>query len=161
MNIGRGDDISIGELVERIGQLMGKTIEVQTETDRVRPSSSEVERLLAGTALAQSLWSWKPRYTLDQGLEETIAWVREHISRLPNGELHDLKIPEPSGFQRRLRRDSTCVRGLLETRVPSAEQEHGCSPWSEAVAEGFANPRRQTLRALPTGGEANPMLPHE
>ena len=81
VNVGRGDDISIGELVERIGKLMGKTIEVQSETDRVRPSSSEVERLLAGTSLAQSLWSWKPRYTLDQGLEETIAWVREHISR--------------------------------------------------------------------------------
>jgi dTDP-glucose 4,6-dehydratase len=85
VNIGRGDDIAIGELVERIGKLMGKPIEVQSETDRVRPSSSEVERLLAGTALAQSLWNWKPRYTLDQGLEETIAWVREHISRYRTG----------------------------------------------------------------------------
>ena len=85
VNVGRGDDISIGELVERIGKLLGKTIEVQSETDRVRPSSSEVERLLAGTALAQSLWNWKPRYTLDQGLEETIAWVREHISDYRTG----------------------------------------------------------------------------
>ena len=101
VNIGRGDDISIGELVERIGKLMGKTIEVQSETDRVRPSSSEVERLLAGTALAQSLWNWKPRYTLDQGLEETIAWVREHISRLPNGDLHDLILPRAADGSRR------------------------------------------------------------
>jgi dTDP-glucose 4,6-dehydratase len=85
VNVGRGEDIAIGELVERIGRLLGKTIEVATESDRVRPPASEVERLLSGTGLAQSLWSWKPRYTLDQGLEETIAWVREHIARYRTG----------------------------------------------------------------------------
>jgi dTDP-glucose 4,6-dehydratase len=80
VNIGRGDDISIGELVERIGKLMGRTIEVKTDSGRVRPASSEVERLLAGTKLAQSLWNWTPRHSLDQGLEQTISWVREHRS---------------------------------------------------------------------------------
>jgi NAD dependent epimerase/dehydratase len=80
VNIGRGDDISIGELVERIGRLMGRTIEVKTDSDRVRPASSEVERLLAGTKLAQSLWNWKPRFSLDQGLEETISWIKDHRS---------------------------------------------------------------------------------
>jgi dTDP-glucose 4,6-dehydratase len=85
VNIGRAEDISIAELVERIGRLLGKTIEVETESDRVRPPASEVERLLAGTALAQSFWGWKPRYTLDQGLEETIAWVREHIAEYRTG----------------------------------------------------------------------------
>src|SRR5947209_6227908 len=59
VNIGRGEDVSIGELVERIGVLMGRAIEVKTDSDRVRPASSEVERLLAGTKLAQSLWNWK------------------------------------------------------------------------------------------------------
>jgi dTDP-glucose 4,6-dehydratase len=81
VNIGRGEDIAIGELVERIGRLLGRPITVESETDRLRPAASEVERLLAGTALAQSLWNWKPRYSLDQGLEETIAWIREHIGR--------------------------------------------------------------------------------
>jgi dTDP-glucose 4,6-dehydratase len=80
VNIGRGEDISIGELIERIGALLQRPIRVETESERVRPSASEVERLLAGTALAQSLWNWKPRYTLDQGLQETIAWVREHLA---------------------------------------------------------------------------------
>jgi NAD dependent epimerase/dehydratase len=81
VNIGRGEDVSIGELVDRIAALLGRPIRVETETERVRPAASEVERLLAGTALAQSLWKWKPSYTLDQGLEETIAWVRDHVSR--------------------------------------------------------------------------------
>jgi dTDP-glucose 4,6-dehydratase len=86
VNVGRGEDISIGELVERIGRLLGRTIAVETENDRLRPAASEIERLLAGTGLAQSLWGWKPRYSLDQGLEETIAWVRDHISRFRTGE---------------------------------------------------------------------------
>jgi dTDP-glucose 4,6-dehydratase len=81
VNVGRGSDVTIGELVERIGTILGKPIEVETESDRVRPSASEVERLQAGTALAQSLWKWRPRYSLDEGLAETVAWIREHPDR--------------------------------------------------------------------------------
>jgi NAD dependent epimerase/dehydratase len=81
VNIGRGEDLSIGELVELIGERMGRTITVRSEQARHRPAKSEVERLLAGTALAQSLWGWKPRYSLEAGLDETIEWVRSHIDR--------------------------------------------------------------------------------
>ncbi|MDR3639678.1 MAG: GDP-mannose 4,6-dehydratase [Isosphaeraceae bacterium] len=79
VNIGRGDDVSIGDLVDRIGARMGAPIVVAADPDRVRPAASEVGRLLAGTALAQALWGWKPRYSLDEGLDETIAWVRENL----------------------------------------------------------------------------------
>jgi NAD dependent epimerase/dehydratase len=81
VNIGRGEDISIGELVETIAGRLGRQITVETDQDRFRPAASEVERLLAGTALAQSLWGWKPQYTLEDGLDETIAWVRDHLDR--------------------------------------------------------------------------------
>ena len=81
VNIGRGDDISIGELVETIAGRLGRQITIETDQDRFRPAASEVERLLAGTALAQSLWDWKPRYSLEDGLDETIAWVRDHLDR--------------------------------------------------------------------------------
>ncbi len=81
VNIGRGSDVSIGDLVERIGAIIGRPIQVETESDRLRPAASEVERLLAGTTLAQDLWNWKPRYSLDEGLAETIAWIREHLDR--------------------------------------------------------------------------------
>src|SRR3954471_7963518 len=53
VNIGRGDDLSIGELVERIAARIGKTIRVEADPERVRPAASEVGRLLAGTAQAQ------------------------------------------------------------------------------------------------------------
>jgi dTDP-glucose 4,6-dehydratase len=81
VNIGRGQDISIGELVEAIGSRLGRAITVRSEQERHRPAKSEVERLLAGTALAQSLWGWKPRYSLESGLDETIEWVRTHVDR--------------------------------------------------------------------------------
>ena len=81
VNIGRGEDISIGGLVEMIGRRLGRPIAVETDQERYRPAASEVERLLAGTALAQSLWGWKPSYSLEAGLDETIAWVRDHLDR--------------------------------------------------------------------------------
>jgi dTDP-glucose 4,6-dehydratase len=81
VNIGRGSDVSIGELVERIGDRLGRPITVETDAERVRPAASEVGRLLAGTELARRLWGWEPRYSLDDGLDATIAWVREHLDR--------------------------------------------------------------------------------
>jgi len=79
VNIGRGDDLTIGELVARIGALLGREIVVEPDPDRVRPAASEVGRLLAGTALARELFGWSPRYTLDQALAETIDWVRDNL----------------------------------------------------------------------------------
>ncbi|MGP0067662.1 MAG: GDP-mannose 4,6-dehydratase [Isosphaeraceae bacterium] len=81
VNIGRGSDISIGELVEMIAGRLGRPIRVESDEQRIRPAASEVERLLAGTGLARSLWGWEPRYTLERGLDETIAWVRENLDR--------------------------------------------------------------------------------
>jgi dTDP-glucose 4,6-dehydratase len=81
VNIGRGEDISIGGLVDLIGQRLGRPIRVECEEQRIRPAASEVERLVAGTELAQSLWGWEPQYSLEQGLDETIEWVRDHLGR--------------------------------------------------------------------------------
>jgi dTDP-glucose 4,6-dehydratase len=78
VNIGRGEDLTIGELVERIAGRLGHPIRVETDSQRLRPVASEVDRLVAGTALARELWGWEPRYSLDRGLDETIAWVREN-----------------------------------------------------------------------------------
>jgi dTDP-glucose 4,6-dehydratase len=78
VNVGRGTDLSIGDLVDRVAARLGRPIRVETDAARMRPAASEVGRLLAGTALARELWGWAPAYTLDQALDETIAWVREH-----------------------------------------------------------------------------------
>lgn len=80
VNIGRGEDHTIGELVSAIGRLLGVELKVETDPARIRPAASEVERLIAGTALARSLWGWAPRFTLDEGLRQTIDWVRSNLN---------------------------------------------------------------------------------
>lgn len=81
VNIGRGEDISIGDLVETIGRRLGRALRVESEEQRIRPAASEVERLLAGTDLARQFWGWQPCYSLEQGIDETIAWVEKNLHR--------------------------------------------------------------------------------
>ena len=76
VNLGSNYEISIGDLVQKIAGLLGSDITVNSKTERIRPEKSEVERLWADNAKAKELFDWSPRYSLDQGLEETIAWFR-------------------------------------------------------------------------------------
>ncbi len=77
-NIGMGEEISVGDLALKIAKVLGKKIELVEDRARVRPEKSEVERLLADSHKLRRATSWKPRYDLDRGLEETIDFLREH-----------------------------------------------------------------------------------
>jgi NAD dependent epimerase/dehydratase len=85
VNIGTGTDISIEELVMKILGLMGKQGKIEVEDRRIRPEKSEVIQLLSDTRLAQKLFQWAPRYTLEGGLRETIEWYRKNLSRFKVG----------------------------------------------------------------------------
>jgi dTDP-glucose 4,6-dehydratase len=85
VNIGTGKDLSIGELAKRIVALIGKGGKVEIEDRRFRPEKSEVMQLLADTRLAQKLFGWTPRYSLEDGLKETIEWYRKNQSRFKVG----------------------------------------------------------------------------
>ena len=74
VHIGTGVDTSIGDLAMLIGRLMGKEITIQSESGRVRPSDSEVERLQADPSLAREVLGWKPAHDLESGLTKTIEW---------------------------------------------------------------------------------------
>lgn len=78
INIGSNYEISIGETVALIAEVMGVEIEIETDDARLRPDKSEVERLWADNRKAAELLGWSPRYAgkdgLRRGLEETIAW---------------------------------------------------------------------------------------
>ncbi|OAT80384.1 NAD-dependent 4,6-dehydratase LegB [Desulfotomaculum copahuensis] len=79
VNIGSGREVSIGELVGMIERVTGREIAVQQEDVRVRPGKSEVERLLCDNRWASKLTGWVPRYTLEEGLSETVEWFRKKL----------------------------------------------------------------------------------
>lgn len=81
LNFGCGKEISIGELARTIGRLLGKTPRVEQDQARLRPGSSEVDRLLASADLARDLTAWRPAVGLDDGLRRTIAWIEENRGR--------------------------------------------------------------------------------
>jgi dTDP-glucose 4,6-dehydratase len=78
INLGTGREISIGALAETILQTMGKRIPVVSESQRVRPENSEVERLCAENRKARELLGWQPQFSLEEGLVKTIEWLCEN-----------------------------------------------------------------------------------
>ena len=85
INVGTGKDISVEELAKMVLDQIGKKGEIEIEDRRVRPERSEVMQLLCDIRLAQKLFGWAPRYTLEKGLEETIEWYRKNLSRFKVG----------------------------------------------------------------------------
>ena len=78
MNLGTGNEISIGALANRIFAILGREPQIVSDEQRVRPEKSEVMRLIADRSKAKRLIGWEPRVSLDEGLERTIAWIREN-----------------------------------------------------------------------------------
>lgn len=77
INIGSGTEISVGDLAEKLIKLTGSDARIVSEEQRKRPEKSEVERLVCDSSLLQSLTGWKPEVSLKEGLERTIAWLRD------------------------------------------------------------------------------------
>ncbi len=73
-NAGSGYEISIGDLVRLIGEVMGHDIEVTVDPERLRPAGSEVMRLVCDSTALQAITPWKPQHTLKEGLARTADW---------------------------------------------------------------------------------------
>ena len=86
INIGSNSEISIKDLVTLILKLMNANIEVVLDNRRMRPKESEVMRLWADIREAKKI-GWLPRYTIEQGLKETIKWF---------SNAHNLKFYKPN-----------------------------------------------------------------
>jgi len=79
VNIGSGSEISIGDLVILISELMGVKVKIITDEIRLRPENSEVERLFCDNSKLTVATRWKPEYDLKTGLNETIEWLKENL----------------------------------------------------------------------------------
>jgi NAD dependent epimerase/dehydratase len=79
VNIGNGKGIAIGELAKKILLLMGcENTTIHSDEERVRPENSEVMQLICDNSKAGRILGWSPQYTLEQGLQETISWIKVH-----------------------------------------------------------------------------------
>ena len=85
-NLGTGEEIRVGDLADRIISATGTQARVQVEALRLRPDKSEVLRLISDNSLAKQSLGWSPRFSLDEGLGRTIAWVREHLDMYKVGK---------------------------------------------------------------------------
>ena len=81
INLGTGDEIRIGDLAQRVMSMLDHPIQIQIDTDRLRPLKSEVQRLISDNRLALEKLGWKPAVTLDDGLQNTFDWIRLNLSR--------------------------------------------------------------------------------
>ena len=77
-NIGMNKEISIGNLINLISQLMDVKLNITTDDQRIRPEQSEVERLYCDNSKLLSSTQWKSKYILKEGLLETIMWMKAH-----------------------------------------------------------------------------------
>lgn len=81
INLGSGFEISIGDLAQKILNLLKKETKIVSESNRKRPPKSEVKRLIADTSKAKQLLGWQPTVSLDEGLDRTIEWFKKNINR--------------------------------------------------------------------------------
>ncbi|MBQ7816849.1 MAG: SDR family oxidoreductase [Oscillospiraceae bacterium] len=81
LNIATEKEISIGDLANEMIRQINPNARIICEEQRLRPEKSEVNRLLGTAKELNKLTGWKPNYTFEQGIAETIEWMRANLDR--------------------------------------------------------------------------------
>ncbi|KUN09749.1 NAD-dependent dehydratase [Streptomyces yokosukanensis] len=79
VNLGTGEEISIGDLARKLIAVSGRDAEIVVDEARLRPAGSEVHRLLSDNSRARTWASWKPEVSLDEGLSNTSDWISANL----------------------------------------------------------------------------------
>jgi len=77
VNIGSNFEISIADTLELIKKLMNSDVAFITDTKRIRPKNSEVQRLWCDNTLIKELTGFSPLVSLEEGLKKTIEWFKD------------------------------------------------------------------------------------
>lgn len=84
LNTGSGLEISIGDTARLIADVMGKSITIVRDTQRLRPEKSEVDRLFANSSRLRSLTDWSPEYGgkegFHRGITKTVEWFADPVN---------------------------------------------------------------------------------
>ena len=74
INIATGTEISMEDTLKTIARVMGREVEFVVDSQRLRPSKSEVRRLCGDNSVITSLTDWRPSVCLEDGLRRTAEW---------------------------------------------------------------------------------------
>lgn len=88
INVGSGNSVSIGEIVDTIKKILNKDFEVETDEERIRPEKSEVKVLICDNSKAREKIMWEPKYPLEKGLKEVIDYILENIKDYDTEKYH-------------------------------------------------------------------------
>jgi len=80
VNVATQSEISVGDLADRLIQLINPKARIVSDDQRLRPPKSEVFRLCGSNRKIRELTGWEPTYNLDRGLAETIEWFRQPVN---------------------------------------------------------------------------------
>lgn len=80
INIATGTEVSMQHTLETIARLMNADVEYVVDSQRLRPSKSEVFRLCGDNTLITSLTPWRPEVSLAEGLKLTIVWFTDPVN---------------------------------------------------------------------------------
>lgn len=79
INISSNYEISMADIADKIMEIMNKKVNIITDQERIRPEKSEVYRLWGDNSLITRLTSFKPEFTIDEGLKLTCEWFNNPI----------------------------------------------------------------------------------
>lgn len=79
INIATQREISVGDLAKEIIAQINPEAKIICDKMRLRPEKSEVDRLLGSNEKILNLTEWQQKYSFEEGIRETIAWIRQHI----------------------------------------------------------------------------------
>lgn len=81
INIATQKEISIRQLAEELVRQINPNAKIVCDEERLRPEKSEVNRLLGCNEKIMRLTDWRPQYSLEEGLRNTIDFLAQNLNK--------------------------------------------------------------------------------
>ena len=81
INIATQKEISIGQIADELIRQINPNAKIVCDENRLRPEKSEVNRLFGCNEKILRLTDWKPQYSLEEGLSNTIEFLRNNLDK--------------------------------------------------------------------------------
>jgi NAD dependent epimerase/dehydratase len=84
INLATNNSTSIGDVANKIKKILKKDIPIESDDKRIRPDKAEVLELCGSYDKAKKLVGWQPTYNLDEGLKQTIEYIKKNLADYSN-----------------------------------------------------------------------------